>query len=264
MRRPSIRHALLLVVSAVLLPPVGCGGPGLANRAVPAYTAFRDPQRVVIRGYEGAAMEPFVTRDGRYLLFNNLNVPTVNTNLHYAERVDDLAFDYRGEIAGANSAALEGVPTMAADGTLCFVSTRSYDQTLSTLYCGRFTGGTVTDIRLLQDVSKRQRGHVNFDIEVSADGAYAVLRRRYLRRTPDTGGGRPCHRRTPGYRLRPPGGQQHHPSTHQHTRTGVRCGDLTGRPGAVLHACEPLSRHLPRGARTPRRAFWTTGSHQCD
>jgi len=44
-------------------------------------------------------MEPFITRDGRYLLFNNSNDPLVDTNLHYAERIDDLTFAYRGEIA---------------------------------------------------------------------------------------------------------------------------------------------------------------------
>ena len=31
---------------------------------------FTHPQRVTIRGYNGDAMEPFLTRDGRYLFFN--------------------------------------------------------------------------------------------------------------------------------------------------------------------------------------------------
>jgi hypothetical protein len=43
-------------------------------------------------------MEPFVSRDGKYLFFNNLNEPLVNTNLHWAERVDDLHSKHRGEI----------------------------------------------------------------------------------------------------------------------------------------------------------------------
>jgi len=53
-------------------------------------------------------MEPFITRDGRYLLFNNSNDPSVDMNLHYAERIDDLTFAYRGEIAGVNTPSLEG------------------------------------------------------------------------------------------------------------------------------------------------------------
>lgn len=34
---------------------------------------FGDPKRVEIIGYRGDAMEPFISRDGAYLFFNNLN-----------------------------------------------------------------------------------------------------------------------------------------------------------------------------------------------
>jgi hypothetical protein len=89
------------------------------------YRGFRDPKPVTIRGYSGQAMEPFLTRDGRYLLFNNSNDPATDTDLQYAERVDDGTFDYRGKIRGANSAALDAVPSMDREGNLYFVSTRS-------------------------------------------------------------------------------------------------------------------------------------------
>lgn len=136
----------------------------------PPYTAFQTPQRVTIRGYTGDVMEPFVTKDGKYLLFNNLNDPSVNTNLHFAARVDGLTFDYRGEIAGVNTAALEGVPSMDRNGSLYFVSTRSYASTFSTLYRGRFRDGSVTQVEIVPGVSLRQPGSVNFDAEISADG----------------------------------------------------------------------------------------------
>jgi hypothetical protein len=42
---------------------------------------FDNPERVTILGYDDDAMEPFITRDGRYLLFNNLNEPTVNPGI---------------------------------------------------------------------------------------------------------------------------------------------------------------------------------------
>lgn len=46
---------------------------------------FDHPERVAILGYDADTMEPFITRDGRYLLFNNLNERTVNTDaLEYA------------------------------------------------------------------------------------------------------------------------------------------------------------------------------------
>jgi hypothetical protein len=132
--------------------------------------AFQNPQRVTIEGYNGDAMEPFLSRDGKYLFFNNLNEPSVNTNLHWAERVDDLHFKYRGELKGVNTAALEGVPSMDRAGNFYFVSNRSYDQTASTLYRGKFSDGTITGVELVPGVSLAKPGIVNFDAEVSADG----------------------------------------------------------------------------------------------
>jgi Tol biopolymer transport system component len=168
--------AIMLVVAVVAV---------LASRFAPAIgqqeesrdaspaaddTTFQNPQRVTIRGYDDDAMEPFLTRDGRYLLFNNLNEKKVNTNLHFASRVDDLTFRYEGEIRGVNTPELEGVPTMDAQGTLYFVSPRNYKETRSTIWRGKFTDGTVTELALPPGVSRQQAGWVNFDVEVSPDG----------------------------------------------------------------------------------------------
>jgi hypothetical protein len=136
---------------------------------------FAGPQRVTLRGYSGHAMEPFVSRDGRYLLFNNSNDPAENTNLHYAERIDDVTFQYRGEVQGVNTAALEGVPTMDRAGRLYFISTRSYAESFSTVYRGSFAGGRVSGVELVRGVSRRQPGMVNFDVEVSPDGGTLYL-----------------------------------------------------------------------------------------
>src|SRR5690349_21866005 len=143
----------LIALLCCALLATGCGAQ--MNAAPPGleYRAFGAPQRVAIRGYGGDAMEPFITRDGRYLLFNNRNDPRVDTNLHYAERVDDVTFDYRGELKGANSPALDGVASVDRDGNLFFISTRSYGQTLSTVYRGRFNGGAVSGVELVQGVS---------------------------------------------------------------------------------------------------------------
>lgn len=139
------------------------------------YHLFRSEQRVIIQGYSGDAMEPFLARDGRFLLFNNRNEAPENTNLHYAARQDDLHFDYKGEIQGVNTAALEGVPSLDKDGILYFVSSRDYDQTLSTLYRGRFVNGVVSQVELVPGVSRHERGIVNFDAEISADGKTLFL-----------------------------------------------------------------------------------------
>lgn len=137
---------------------------------------FGIPEQVTIIGYVSDIMEPFLSRDGQTLFFNNSNEPSVNTNLYYAEKLDDNTFVYRGEVFGVNTESLEGVPTMDSNGNFYFVSTRSYDQSLSTIYCGKFTNGNLSDVNLTSGLSQNQAGWVNFDVEISLDGntLYAV------------------------------------------------------------------------------------------
>ncbi|GAB5535544.1 MAG: hypothetical protein Rubg2KO_17930 [Rubricoccaceae bacterium] len=159
-------------VAAVLIL-AGCGSTGLEatpDDDAPPYEAFSSPERVEIHGYPGDAMEPFLSRDGRYLFFNNRNDPSINTDLHVAELVTPLTFEYLGPLAQVNTASLEGVPTMDRFGTFYFVSPRSYEETLSTLYQGHFADGAISDIQLVPGVSRETPGIVNFDIEVSPDG----------------------------------------------------------------------------------------------
>ena len=161
----SARLALVLLVAA-------CAP---QNGSELEYRGFGPPQRVTIRGYAGQAMEPFIARDGRYLFFNNSNDPKVDTNLHYAERVDDLTFDYRGELKGANSPALDGVASMDRAGNFFFISTRSYAQSLSTLYRGRFANGALMSVELVPGVSLQRPGMLIFDAEVSPGGEVLFL-----------------------------------------------------------------------------------------
>src|SRR5438105_3406142 len=169
----ALNHAIAAALLAASL--AACGPQRTAGPAEPEYRGFGAPQRVAIRGYSGDAMEPFITRDGRWLLFNNRNDPRTDTNLHFAERVDDVTFDYRGELRGANSPALDGVASMDRDGNLYFVSTRSYAQTLSTLYRGRFRAGTVSNVELLPGVSLRRPGMLIFDAEIAPAGDVLFL-----------------------------------------------------------------------------------------
>jgi len=149
---------------------LSCAPPRAQGPVDASSNAFQNPQRVTIEGYDGDAMEPFISRDGKYLFFNNLNEPSVNTNLHWAERIDDLHFKYRGELQGVNTPALEGVPSMDREGNFYFVSNRSYDQTASTLYRAKFANGFLSGVELVPGVSLAKPGIVNFDAEISADG----------------------------------------------------------------------------------------------
>jgi hypothetical protein len=131
---------------------------------------FSQPVKVEMKGYSGNMMEPFLSRDGNTLFFNNLNSAPENTNLHWAIKINDSSFQYNGEIAGVNTRDLEGVPTLDRDSNLYFVSTRNYSRTLSTLYQCHYSNGIGSNVHLVNGVSKLMAGWVNFDIEVSADG----------------------------------------------------------------------------------------------
>ncbi len=163
-----------LVVAALgmsISGAVAWARPVTGSQAPNMYRAFVDPRAVTIQGYSGDAMEPFISRHGAYLLFNTSNVPPHIASLQFASRINDQTFVYRGQIQGVNEPdALSGTPSMDRDGQLYFVSTRSYTQTLSTIYTGRFVSGRVTQVHLVSGVSPRTPGIVDFDVEVSADG----------------------------------------------------------------------------------------------
>ena len=167
--RTSSRPSIACVLLAALATTLACS----ATASAGVYRAFSDPQPVTISGYSGSAMEPFISRDGQYLLFNTSNVAPSIPSLQYATRVNAQTFEYQGEILGEavnEAGVLSGTPTMDDEGNLYFVSPRSYGQTLSTIYSGRFSGGTVTGVHLVPGVSGGLPGTVDFDVEVSADG----------------------------------------------------------------------------------------------
>jgi hypothetical protein len=62
------------------------------------------------------------------------------------------------------------VPSLDQEGNLFFISPHSYPDTLSTLYRGHFSDGTVSGVELVTGVSRRQLGIVMFDAEITADG----------------------------------------------------------------------------------------------
>ena len=116
-------------------------------------------------------MEPFLSRDGQWLFFNNRNQPGDQTDLHLAKRLSDRRFQYLGPLGGVNSPALEGVPSMDRDGHFYFISPRHYDATRNTMWQGRFVNGRVNRVEQLQgDAPTGRPLWLNIDAEISADG----------------------------------------------------------------------------------------------
>jgi hypothetical protein len=140
-----------------------------STSAIPSPAQFADPQQVTIIGYSGDAMEPFISRDGRYLFFNNSNTaPT--TRLYWATQIDPLTFHFQGEIGGVNSAQLDAVPSMDLNDNFFFITNRSYSQNLSTVYAGILAAGNLSAIRSVPGISGPRMGIVDFNAEISADG----------------------------------------------------------------------------------------------
>lgn len=167
MRRASRPSLLVLATLAAACPAPASRSDAAGDRAPDR--SFGDPRCAEIRGYAADAMEPYLTRDGRYLLFNSSNAPGVDTDIQVARVVDELTFAYVGPLRGANSPVLDGVPTLDDRGELFFVSVRSYDSTRSTVYRARFAGGSASGARLVPGLP-RERGVVIFDVDVSPDG----------------------------------------------------------------------------------------------
>jgi hypothetical protein len=143
---------------------------------------FVKPEPVFIEGYDGSAMEPFISPDGRYLFFNNENDPGVDTNLHFAERTGKLSFHYLGQLPGVNSAVLDAVPSIDKTGHFYFTSLRDYVQMLNSLYTGDFDGARVIGVHPVPgDITPAAPGIINMDASTSPDGRTLYISRAVFR-----------------------------------------------------------------------------------
>lgn len=139
------------------------------------YPAFGSEREVTINGLSFDAMEPFISSNGNYLLFNNLN-DGINTKLYYALKVNDSTFTYVGELTGANQTTtphLDAVADMDANGNFYWTSTRDYPTELNNLFRGNFNDGTVSDIERVQgDFNMNTPGWLVMDHGISTDGQF--------------------------------------------------------------------------------------------
>ena len=168
-----MRDFSVALSAAVLAGLLGaCGGGG--SDPPPPSTQFSNPELVTINNYSGHVMEPFISRDGGTLFFNDEGGPTDPTDkdLYYATFIDATTFAYQGPL-NINTAAVDGVPTMDDNGKFYYVSTIDYDppgNKFDTLYTGDWTGTTVDNPTVVAGLAVSAPGAVNFDLEVNPDG----------------------------------------------------------------------------------------------
>lgn len=120
-------------------------------------------------------MEPFLSADGKYLFFNNLN-DGISTKLYYATKVNDSTFTFIGEVIGTNQTTtphLDAVADMDANGYFYWTSTRNYPTELNNLFHGTFSNGNVIDIQRVQgDFNRNTPGWLVMDHGISLNGQF--------------------------------------------------------------------------------------------
>ncbi len=131
---------------------------------------FSNEQKVTITGYSSDVMEPFISKNGNFLFFNNLQ--GVNgKELYYAERVNDTTFEFKGEIQGVNSTDVDGNPTMDEQNNFYFISTRDLNTGIKTIYSGVFNNGIVTDLHQINGtINIPTPSWINMGVEISKNG----------------------------------------------------------------------------------------------
>lgn len=139
------------------------------------YPAFGPEIDVNINGLSFDAMEPFISPNGNFLFFNNLN-DGINTKLYYATKVNDSVFNFMGELNGTNQIApphLDAVADLDAMNAFYWTSTRNYPADLENLFHGTFSNGTVSNMgRIHGSFYKNMPGWLIMDHGISNDGQY--------------------------------------------------------------------------------------------
>lgn len=108
------------------------------------FPTFGPEIKVTITGLTFDAMEPFISLDGNTLFFNSLNSGG-NTNLYYANKINDSTFTYVGLVGGCydpSPSHLDAVASLDSINNFYWTSLRS----IPNLYRGVYLAGNVSSI----------------------------------------------------------------------------------------------------------------------
>jgi hypothetical protein len=159
----------------VTLITISCSSNDSEISATPIYPSFGPKIEVTINDLSFDAMEPFISSDGNYLFFNNLN-DGIDTKLFYATKINDSTFNYVGELLGANQTTtphLDAVADMDSNSNFYWTSTRDYPTELNNLFRGSFSDGIISNIERVQgDFNRNTPGWLVMDHGVSLDGQF--------------------------------------------------------------------------------------------
>jgi len=170
-----MRQHALYIITLVSLVIFSCSSSDDNTNESQLYPSFGSEIEVTINGLSFDAMEPFLSPNGSYLFFNNIN-DGINTKLYYATKINDSTFNFVGELIGTNqttSPHLDAVADLDINGNFYWTSTRNYPAELNNLFHGNFSDGTVSNIQRVQgDFNMNIPGWLVMDHGISLDGQY--------------------------------------------------------------------------------------------
>ena len=164
----------LLNILYISLLMMSCS-PNDDNKSALTYPSYGSEIEVTISGLTFDAMEPFLSPNGTFLFFNNIN-DGINTKLYYATRVNDSTFNFESELIGTNQLTaphLDAVADMDVDGNFYWTSTRNYPTELNNLFHGTFNSGNVNTIaRVEGNFNRNTPDWLVMDHGISLDGQF--------------------------------------------------------------------------------------------
>ncbi len=139
--------------------------------------AFENEELITILGYSGDAMEVDITFDGQMLMFNDRVLVVPHKNIHWASRIDDVTFQYEGEVEGINSTQVDSTPSFDEIGNVYYTSlVTCFDTDPDLRYKSVFKGlvedGVLVRSELLENIYVGQNGWISLDPDVSSNGRF--------------------------------------------------------------------------------------------
>ncbi len=163
------------ILTLLIISIISCSKENNDSSEPISYPSFGNEIDVSINGLTFDAMEPFISPDGNYLFFNNIN-DGVDTKLFYATKINDSTFTSVVELTGTTQTAeyhLDAVADMDSNGNFYWTSTRDYPEELDNLFYGIFNSGNVSDIeRVRGDFNMNIPGWLIMDHGISLDGQF--------------------------------------------------------------------------------------------
>ncbi len=168
--KKNIVKILAWILTIVPLLLINCRNDMTTNPARDA-SGFYNEQKVTITGFTGELQNPFISKDDKYLFFDSWS-KNEYLEIYFAEIIDDITFNFIGEVKGVNSQFNDFCPTMDSNNNFFFVSNRDQDSTYnSMLFSGTFDNGTVSNLHKISGtINNPNMNDLNYDVNISSDG----------------------------------------------------------------------------------------------